>query len=180
MILTNDPSITAWGYAVVNWDGDIQTAGCIKTKPEHKKRRIRKGDDTVRRIAELNSQLIDILEAYPVEYMLSELPHGSQSASAALMIGVVTGIIQTLSDTQNIGIEWYSENDVKQCLFNRKQVTKQDMVTRIDGLYSVPWTDVKYKDEAIADALGVYHTATQRSNALQLVKMQGNKQVKIQ
>ena len=48
-ILTNDPSMTAWGWAVLSGSGKVYKTGCIKTSPEQKKRRIRKGDDTVRR-----------------------------------------------------------------------------------------------------------------------------------
>lgn len=168
-ILTNDPSITAWGWSVVDWSGNIIKAGCIKTKSEHKKRRIRKGDDTVRRIGIVNQKLKEIIRDNDVNYILSELPHGSQSASAATMIGIVTGIIQTISDFEGIGIEWYSQGDVKKCLFGRQSVTKKEMVNRIDKLYDVPWVDIKYRDEAIADSMGVFHTFTEKSSVFRLI-----------
>lgn len=167
-ILSNDPSITAWGWSVVNWNGKIIDAGCIRTKSEHKKRRIRKGDDTVRRISEVNKKLKEIVDNHNINYILSELPHGSQSASAATMIGIVTGIIQTISDFEDIGIEWYSQGDVKKCLFGRQSVTKREMIEKIDELYKVPWKDVKYRDEAIADSMGVFHTFTEKSSVFKL------------
>jgi len=169
-ILNNDPSVTAWGWSITDWKENILDAGCIKTKSEHKKRRIRKGDDTVRRISIINKKLKEIVDEYNVGFMTSELPHGSQSASAATMIGIVTGIIQTWSDALNIGIEWYSQGDVKKCLFGRQSVTKAEMIDKIDSIYSVPWTDIKYRDEAIADSLGVYRTFTQKSSMFKLMR----------
>ena len=170
IILTNDPSITGWGYAVLDAKDNILTTGCIKTEPQHKKRRIRKGDDTVRRVSEINQRLLQVIKHYKVSYLLTELPHGSQNASAAVMIGIVTGIMQTLSDTLKIGVEWYAEMDAKKCVLGKNSATKQEMINAIDKLYEVPWKGTKYKDEAVADALAIHYTASQQSNVLQLFK----------
>ena len=45
-ILTNDPSLTAWGWVVLRGNAIVE-AGCIKTESQAKKRRIRKGDDRI-------------------------------------------------------------------------------------------------------------------------------------
>jgi len=169
-ILTNDPSITAWGWAVLNWNNTILEVGCIKTEPSQKKQRIRKGDDTTRRISEINRVLLKMIKQHNVQYILSELPHGSQNARAAVMIGVVAGIAQTISDTLGIGIEWYSEADSKKCVLNKRSATKQDMIDKINYLYDVPWFDVKYKDEAVADALAIHYAAMEMSSTLRLLK----------
>ena len=169
-ILTNDPSMTAWGWAVLDWKGNVLKVGCIKTEPAQKKLRIRKGDRTVQRISEINQVLLPIIKEYKVVYILSELPHGSQSASAAVMIGVVAGMIQTISDVLCIGIEWFSEQDAKKCLFNQKTVSKEQMITRINTLYKVPWTNTKWRDEGIADALAIHYVASKVSSTLKLFK----------
>jgi len=166
VILTNDPSITAWGYAVMTARGDVLDVGCIKTESQNKVRRIRKGDDTARRICEINQQLLSVIHTYRVNYLLSELPHGSQSASAAVMIGIVTGIAQTLSDSLKIPIEWYSEGDAKKYLLGRISATKDEIRNEINKLYTVPWTRVKYKDEAIADAIAIYNAAVIESSLI--------------
>ena len=100
-ILTNDPSMTAWGWAVLGYDGKIIETGCIKTVTEGKKRRIRKSDETSQRICEINTILLRLIKRYNVNYILTESPHGSQNASAAVMIGVVAAIVQTISDCLN-------------------------------------------------------------------------------
>ena len=170
IVLTNDPSITAWGYAVLDGNAKVLSTGCIKTEPMYKKRRTRKGDDVVRRVSEINSRLLQVIKHYKVGYILTELPHGSQNASAAVMIGIVTGIVQTLSDALEIGVEWYSEMDAKKCLLGKNSATKRETINAIAEKYDVPWTGTKYKDEAIADALSVHYVASKQSSVLQLFK----------
>ena len=166
-VLANDPSMTAWGWCVVDAKTNfIYSAGCIKTNSENKVRRIRKGDDTIRRIQEINHQLIHIIKVYNIKFIVSELPHGSQNASAAVMLGLVTGTIQTMADVLEIPIDWYSEADAKKHLLNKRSATKKETIDAIDKIYKVNWTKVKYKDEAIADALAVYHVARSQSSIL--------------
>lgn len=168
-ILTNDPSFTAWGWVVI--DGmKLITKGTIKTVPLAKKLRIRKGDDTVRRIGEINNILLNTIHEYNVKYILTELPHGSQNASAAVMIGACAAILETISNTLDIPIEWYSEADAKKATLGKTSSTKKEMIDRIKQLYKVDWTNTKYKDEATADALAVHYVATKQSSTLKLFK----------
>lgn len=169
-ILTNDPSMTAWGWAIMSYQGEVLLRGCIKTETEGKKRRIRKSDETCRRISEINNTLLSIIKENNVNYILTESPHGSQNASAAVMIGAVAAIMQTISDCLGIGIEFYSEQDSKKCLLGKKSATKQETIDAIDKLYVVPWFGTKYKDEAVADAIAVYHVASKQSSTLKLLK----------
>jgi Holliday junction resolvasome RuvABC endonuclease subunit len=169
-ILTNDPSMTAWGWAIIDYMGNILSTGCIKTKTEGKKRRIRKSDETCQRISEINNILIDLIKKNNVKYILTEAPHGSQNASAAVMIGVVAAITQTISDCLQIGIEYYSEGDSKKCLLNKIAATKQETINAIGKIYKVPWTGIKWRDEAVADAISVYHVASKQSSTLKLLK----------
>jgi Holliday junction resolvasome RuvABC endonuclease subunit len=168
-VLTNDPSFTAWGYAIIK-DSKIIESGCIKTAPENKKSRIRKSDDTVRRISEINKILLELIRRHEVDFILSEAPHGSQNASAAVMIGIVAGMVQTISDTLEIPVEWYSEMDSKKFVLGKKAAVKSEMIEAIKKLYDVPWKNIKYSDEAVADAIAVYHTAVGLSPTLKLLK----------
>ena len=169
-ILTCDPSITGWGWAVISDQGTLLDCGCIKTTPTDKKLRIRKGDDTVRRVHEINTALLAVITAYDVHYMLSELPHGSQSAVAAKMIGIVTGIAQTLADACQLGIEWYSEGDAKMFMLGKRSAVKQEMIDAVTKKMIVTWTGIKYKDEAVADSLAIYLVAMDQSPVLKMLK----------
>lgn len=168
-ILTNDPSITAWGWAVLDTENNIIESGCIKTSPNSKKLRIRKGDDTVRRVNDIVQELLIVINKYQIRLILSELPHGSQNASAAVMMGIVTGIMQTLSTALNIPIEWYSEQDAKKALIGKRAVTKLETIQAINKKYDMLWTGIKYKDEAIADSLAIHYCATLNSNLLKIL-----------
>jgi len=167
-ILTNDPSFTAWGYAVIRNDKVIHQ-GCIETKPNSKTNRIRKGDDRVRRIHEINIELLKVIKEFNVNFLLSELPHGSQNASAAVMVGMCADKVQTIGDCLNIPVEWYSENDAKKHLFSKKKVTKEDMIEKINSLYDVEWTKSKARNSGIADAIAIYHIAKSYSPVIQFL-----------
>lgn len=169
-VLTNDPSITAWGWAVVefvNGNPVILDSGCIKTSSEAKKKRIRKSDDRVRRFEEVALELQRIHDRFDIDWVVSELPHGSQSASAAVMIGATAGILSTFATCYSLPIEWYSEGDSKKHLLNKRSASKEETINCIIKEYGDSWVnDVKYKDEAVADALSIFHIAKDTSPAL--------------
>ncbi|KKK89666.1 hypothetical protein LCGC14_2730800 [marine sediment metagenome] len=169
-ILAHDPSVTAWGWVVITPSGKVIETGTIKTEPSPKKLHIRKGDDRSRRITELTFPLLNAIKIHNIQFMVSEQPHGSQSAVAALMIGITAGILQTLSDCLDIGLEWYGEGDCKKAVSGRRSLDKDEMVRLIDKLYEVKWEGVKWKDQAVADALAVFHLASQQSAVLKVMR----------
>lgn len=170
-ILVNDPSLTAWGWAIMNWDGTIVRSGTIHTKPSPKKLNIRKGDDFVRRMWELNDVLVDNILKYNVNYIIVEQPHGSQNAAAAKMVGAVPAIIVTISKILNIGVEWYSEEDSKKVVLKKSSGTKTEMVNAIRKLFpDAILPKGKGEQEAVADAIAIYYTATKRSPVMKLMK----------
>lgn len=181
-ILTNDPSFTAWGYAVIEIKArrtEVIAVGCIKTEPENKLRRIRKSDDTTRRISELVRELKEVIDYYEVTYLLCEAIHGSQNASAAVMMGATVGIMQTLATVTGLPIEWYSEADAKKALANTRSLSKPKTIEAIKKLYTIPWANVKYKDEAVADAMAIFHCAIIHSEVLRYHKLQQQPQPKV-
>jgi len=169
-ILANDPSMTAWGWVVLTSTGQVIEAGAIKTEPHTKKLKVRKGDDRIRRVVELNTELLEIIRKYNIALILSELPHGSQSASAAVMIGIVAGVAQTISNCLEIPIEWFSEGDAKKALVGRSNASKTEIKMQIHSRYKVPWTNTKWIDEAVADAMAIFHVAKQQSNLLKMLR----------
>lgn len=170
-ILANDPSMTAWGWAVLTSFGVVVDCGAIKTLPSHKKLGIRKGDDRARRITEINQELLTIIEKYKIKLIVSEQPHGSQSAVAAVMIGITAGIVQTIGNCLDIAVEWYSEGDAKKAISGKRSVDKDEMVILARDKYKdVAWRNVKWVDQAIADALAVFYVANQQSALIKLLR----------
>ena len=155
-ILALDPSLTAFGWAVMEGQ-EIVECGCIKTQPLAKKQNIRKGDDRCRRITEINTVLLGLIAKHQIKYILSEQPHGSQSAVAAIMVGIVLGIIQTIADAKGIGVEWYSEGDCKDNLLGRRSASKNEGIAAVKRLFRYRLRGIKYFDEAVCDALAVYY-----------------------
>jgi len=174
VVLTCDPSFTAWGWAVLQGNLVIEH-GCIQTKPEAKKRRIREGDDRVRRTSELIKALLDVIDNHKITFIVSELPHGSQNAKAAVTMGVVLAVVQTLSDALEIPVEWYSEADAKKAVVGRISASKREIQDAIDQLYEVKWQfkpngkPLEYYNEAVADALAIYFAAESNSPTLKFL-----------
>lgn len=169
-ILTNDPSFTNWGWAIINLKGEAIACGCIRTAPEHKKLRIRKSDDTGRRAGEIIRHLKMLIEKYNVGFILSEAPHGSQNANAAVMIGVVTGIVYAMSECLRIPLETYSEGDSKKNALGKLSASKDEMIEAMKKVYGNSWRkNLKYYDEAVADALAIHYVASKQSNVIKMM-----------
>lgn len=167
-ILCCDPSLTAFGWSIIR-NNELLASGCIKTQPTDKKLRIRKGDDRVRRIQEIASELLYQIKKYRVCYIVSEQPHGSQSSASAIMVGISLALLQSLSVALEIGIEWYSESDCKKVVLGKSTAEKKEMITAIDRRIEVPWTGTKYKDEAVADSIAVFYAAKEFSSTIKFM-----------
>ena len=168
-ILAFDPSITAWGWVVLEPNGKVVDFGCFKTSPENKVRKIRKGDDTVRRIGEILEHFIKVIDQYRIRLIVTEMPHGSQNASGAQMIGICLGLVASLGKMYEIPVEWYTEGECKKNALNKRSATKKEMIEAMDKFYDVPWKGVKYHDEAVADAISIYHMARSESSILKFL-----------
>ena len=167
-ILTNDPSFTGWGWSVLQ-NHIVLDSGCIKTVKETKKRRIREGDDKVRRVSEIVTVLVNVIKKYDIQFIVSELPHGSQNAAGAIMIGMVMGIFQTISHTMNIPVEWFSEADAKKALLGRISASKTEVIEAVEETFEIDINGPKYIREAVADSLAIYNVAQKQSTTLKIL-----------
>lgn len=161
-ILALDPSLTAFGWSVIK-SGQVIDFGCIKTEPSGPKLRIRKGDDRMRRVSEIAEILKAVILKHNIVLIVSEQPHGSQSAVAATSLGLVSGLIQGMAVFTDIALEWYNEADCKKTVLGKASATKSEMIDKITLLYSPKLGKVKYINEAVCDSIAVFHTAKQNS-----------------
>ena len=83
--------------------------------------------------------------------------------------GIVVGIVQTLSICENIPVEWYSENDAKKALLQRKAVSKAEVIAEVERVFDMVITGPKYVQEAVADALAIYHVAELNSPTIKFM-----------
>lgn len=174
-VMCLDPSIREFGVAIVanhNIDNKpkVLLTRCIKTENHVKKLRTRAGDDRIRRLNEIGVELNELIDEYNVSYIVSELPHGSQSASAAITLGMVTGLVQGIQNFKDVPVEWYSEADSKKALLGKSSAAKIEIIEAIKKKYDVAWPTIKYKKEAIADALAIHNVALRNSHVLRTMK----------
>jgi len=167
-ILAADPSLTAFGFSVLQ-NHIVLDSGCIKTVKETKKRRIREGDDKVRRVSEIVTVLVNVIKKYDIQLIVSELPHGSQNAAGAIMIGIVMGIFQTIAHTMDIPVEWFSENDAKKALLGRISASKTEVIEAVEETFEIDINGPKYIREAVADSLAIYNVAQKQSTTLKIL-----------
>lgn len=169
-IMSHDPSMTAWGWVILDQHGFVVDSGAIKTKPADKKLRIRKGDDRTRRVSEIVFTLSEWTKKYGVRHHVGELQHGSQSAVAATSLGLCVGILQTFCDCAGVGLEWFSEGDAKKSVCGKASIAKDVMVRLMSTKYETfKPRGVKWIDQAVADALAVHHVAMEQSSVLKFM-----------
>lgn len=82
---------------------------------------------------------------------------------AANALGMCIGAVQAVADTKSIGIEWYSEGDSKMALLKKRSASKGETVQAVQKLFEWKPCGIAYRDEAVADALSIYHTAHKAS-----------------
>ena len=168
-ILTLDPSLTAFGWAVM-CKNKVIDSGCIKTATDGKKSRIRKSDSRMQRVSFICNELTDIIEKYAVRCVLSELPHGSQSAVAAIALGLVSGAVQGICDAKRLSLEWYSEGDSKKASLGKISAGKDEMIEAMKKIYGDTWiVKAKYVNEAVADSISVYNCARKLSPMVKML-----------
>jgi Holliday junction resolvasome RuvABC endonuclease subunit len=196
MVLSVDPGLSNYGYAVWNAYGELVKVGILQTK-KTKKKITRVSDDYASRIASLTLQLNQIITDNAIKAVLGELPIlGGQNASAVRDMAVSVAISMSVFTMLNLPIEWCTPTEVKVALAGHNNSTKKEMMVAACKKHSWKITtkpiyakktgklqrlDIIYhpmgiamganKFEHIADAVGVAH-ALKNGN---IVKMYLNK-----
>lgn len=162
-ILTTDPSLAEFGLAIIDRnDGNAIHGECIKTKKQ--------GDsvttDRARRFEKIAQRLNEVITEYNINKWVSEIPHGSQSASSAWALGGVCGVCASTSTHLKLNIEWISQFKIKQELFDTRSVEKEKMVTEMKNRYNTDvFGEFKYEQQAISDSLGVWEAYQSINNS---------------
>jgi len=183
MLMAIDPAFANTGWVLAE-KGTIFKSGIIITKPSTRKTHSKTFVDA-ERAQKITKDLLDVIEEYEVQGIVSEIPAGSQSARAAKLLGTSVGLMIGLCTTARLPIDWYMEGSVKEALCGRRDANKRDMIeaavdfvggkkkekqtnagTRRDYFICGEWWPYG-KAEHIADAIGVYVAA--RSSNLVLL-----------
>lgn len=162
LLLSLDPSKTCTGYVVYDPDeNEILESGIFKVEPEDHKR---KTDQYVEEADLYTHFLLDVFLKWGFNHIVTEYPHGSQSATASRALSMVNSIISAFSHLILYKKPiTYLESDAKQGYFGKRDVSKEETREAMHKEYpdykpALRGGDVvKYKDEAICDALLILH-----------------------
>lgn len=162
LILGLDPSLTAYGWAVLRIDnGLILNAGCVRTQPAATKRHSYVGDDDTRRVRAITRELVRRVRCRSPRVIAYETSGGAQSARAARALGIACGItgalIECAAELLEIGVI-----EVPVTAREAKSATGSPTASKADV---VEWASSRAPDqmwgatvperEAIADAIAV-------------------------
>jgi len=183
IILATDPSLTAFGYAVIKAEGsewDLITVGCIQTKARVKAKRRKvtvdkagtkvimpavpapylSSDWECMRLKVIADKLNELCDTHKVEAVIFEDPAGSKSAFASRALAEVKGLVIGFCIGANLPYTPVRAKVVKDKLTSNKNAEKDEIRTVVDchfpefeGLVA---GKTKVEKEAASDACGVF------------------------
>jgi len=155
MILALDIAFANLGWVVFD-KGEPVAWGVISTEPT-KKKNVMVSDDYAGRCMDYSSQLITVIQRYKPKGIVGELPHGSQSASSAKLLGGAVGIVCAVATMHGMPCEWISEGDSKKASLGVRAAKKEMTMDWARSRYpDKQWPKTKGVFEHIADALMAY------------------------
>lgn len=162
LVLGLDPSLTAYGWAVVALEKRprVVAAGCVRTKPDTKSRHTYQADLDGARVDELATGLLEVLDAHEVALVASEAPAGSQHAQAAKALGLAYGLTRAILVARGRHVLTVQAHEVKKAIGGSKSASKGEVAAGVEQLTG--WTSTAKAAparEGEADAVAVALTA---------------------
>ena len=160
-ILSIDIGLRNTGWVVVKESHQkvkIEDFGCIKTKPNKKKKVSLDNMDNVRYITR---ELMYIIEKSKPSYIVAELPtSGAKSAKAIVAMALSSAIIACIVEILEIDVVWVSPMKSKQDFIGQRSGDKDLAMAKTRELYpDVVWPKYKNVFEHVADAVSAYYSA---------------------
>jgi Holliday junction resolvasome RuvABC endonuclease subunit len=172
IVLGLDPSLTAYGWAIVDRDvkpPNVIAAGCIRTEKDGRKQHMYQADQDAQRIVLLAHGIGSALQqamklpqalTQPVR-VVCEAPAGAQHATAAKALGQSLGVTLGVLVTRGVGVRFVQAHEVKRSLGGAKDASKDAVAAGV--LARAQWASTastKPAREAEADAAAVALTLT--------------------
>lgn len=176
-VLGIDPSMSNFGFVLADVDpvtGEIVGTPylhLVQTAPTNDKKTIRKSSDDLRRCRELYAPLAELVAK--ADLVCSEMPLGSQNASAMKSVGICMGLLSTI-DKPFIQV---MPEEVKLSAVGTKTATKAEMIEWAYARHpeanwlrksKKPDAPLTAKNEHIADAVAVI-AASVRTDSFKLM-----------
>lgn len=178
-ILGIDPSLSNFGFALMNYAGGILSlsyTGLSETTPKDKKdKSIRQNAWDMDRCVAHHLALDDFL-AFTPDYVVVELPVGSQSARAMASYGAVLGVIARLK-AAGYPVLIVTPKQVKEVATGNAEASKKDMIHWAVGKFGTEKLlksragVVLNKNEHIADAIAAVFAGIPQIHTLENEKV---------
>jgi Holliday junction resolvasome RuvABC endonuclease subunit len=172
IVLTTDPSLTAFGYAVVQDDGVapvILEVGCLKTiaYPQRKKGKPKppmlKSEWETLRLKEIGDKLREVCISHGVNLALYEDPAGSKNFNAIRALSEVKGLCIGLFTGLQLPFQAIRAKEVKKNLTSDIDADKEQVAAVVEHYFPDIYDSfkeagftTKVQRESVYDALGVY------------------------
>lgn len=134
-ILGLDPSFSATGYVIITGSkksAKIVEAGWIPTMRD---KGISVTFDDIGRIYQIVLELNALVTRYSPYLICTEVPLGSQSASAAKSLAIAKGIVATVCALRNITSRFINPLSVKLAVCGKRKAEKWEVIEAVENIY---------------------------------------------
>lgn len=134
-VLSLDPSYNATGWAVLSYDASanritqVVACGWIETRRD-KKTPVTFND--IQRIYTIAGALNSLLDEYTPDVVCSEIPLGSQSASAAKSLGIAKGIVTSICCVRGATARYINPLAVKLAVCGKRNAEKSEVILAVE------------------------------------------------
>jgi Holliday junction resolvasome RuvABC endonuclease subunit len=131
MVLSVDPGLSNYGYAVWNEYGEICDTGLLQTK-KTKRKNILVADDMVHRMARLTVDLEWVIRAFKIKAVIGERPgFASQNSAAMRDMSASMAVSVAVFTMLNLSMEWATPEEVKVAFTGKKTASKKEMMIKV-------------------------------------------------
>ncbi len=114
---------------------EVLGLGVINTEPSSKKRKIRTGDDNVRRTQEINTALKVLFNKHALAAVCAEELLYFRGVKASTKVGLAWGCLITRAQDDSVPLLPINAVDLKVALTGNKKATKEDVETAMLARY---------------------------------------------
>ena len=168
-IIGFDPSLRNWGYCIATYDVYARTleftnGGVIHSKPD--KGFKRKNLEDLQSATQLYSELNTLLKTHQPDYLVAELPVGSQSSRAMVSYATCISLCAVLAygdGQKTIPLFAITPYSIKKEVSGTTEASKEEVINWVKENYpqAYEWVSKypKSKQEHICDAIVAVHCA---------------------
>lgn len=136
LYLACDPSITAWGFAVMGKTRSIYTS-FVPTAKDKLKKHLYVADQDAERAREVFLKLCEVMQPFQgagdTVFLISEAPTGSQSARSSKLLGVCLGLLVGLESYATEPLIFLTAGEIRKSLCGDRNASKAAVAQHADG-----------------------------------------------